>query len=180
MGRVEGVGSSRVHTKPTSRADKVVVDVDFSRPGCSDAWGWVIRIDPEYPIYLAKYWPEAEFETFVEEANEALTVSKLESGGVAMNMLCCLTCFAGLICVKFSADKATKKAIQSLRDVAGKWNKKFASEGRLLKISVVHWRTMLHRSQIRTDGTIGSIMDNTERISELDDEAWIEIDIVKD
>lgn len=178
--RHEGVGSNRVHTKPTSRADKVVVDIDFSRPGCSDAWGWIIRVDPEYPIYLAKYLPEAEFEVFVKEANEALSLSKLETGGVALNTLCCLTCCVGLICVKGSVDKATMKAVQSLRDVARKWNKKFASEGRLLKMSVVHWRTRLHRSQIRTDGTLGGVIDNHDRITELDDEAWIEIDIVKD
>lgn len=171
---------TRVQSKPENRPDRVVLDIDFLRPGCSDSWGWDMQVDKEYPIYLTNYWPEAEFAAFVEEANAAMATSKLRAGGVVLNTLCVLTCCIGGVCVKSAVDKATLKAVDSLRDVVNKWNKKFTEDGRQMKMRVAHIRARFDHTQIRADGSASGIVENHMRLAELDDEVWIEIEILKE
>lgn len=168
---------SYVLQKPPSRQDLVVLDVNFGRPGCADNWGWDMWISNDYSAYLRNRISEDEFSAFVVEANKAMEKSKLKSGGLLCNTLCLLTCCIGGICVKNSVDKATSKAVSALDGVVKKWNNKFIADGRMISMRTKHLHRSLQRQDFKANGTAGAAVDNMNRLTELDDEVWIEIEI---
>jgi hypothetical protein len=106
-----------------------------------------------------------------------LTISKLKSVGILSNTLCILTLGIGGICVKSSVDNATKKAVGALDQVVLKWNNKFVGDGRAISMRTKHLRRDLKRQDFKANVSFGAVVDNMDRLSALDDDVWIEIEI---
>jgi hypothetical protein len=165
--------------KPATRPDLVVLDVNISRPGCTDKWGWEMWISKDYSAYIRNHIPQQEFFEFVEEANKAMETSKLKVGGVLGNSLVLLTCGIPLSFVKVYGDKALSKAVDALDEVVRKWNDKFMADGRMISMRTKHLRGSLSPlNELNTGGSLQGTANNFTRLTDLDDEVWIEVQII--
>lgn len=166
--------------KPSTTKDLVVVDVIFAAPSCTDKWGWEVFIDNHYSPHLKPGLRRKEFEAFVKEANHALLASKLRSGGLLVNTLVILSCCLPGVCIKYSVDSASKRALCGLEDVIQKWNQRLARKNRPTTMRLQYYTRKLDHREIRADGTLDATLSNAKRLAECDHEAWIEIEIAAD
>eukprot|EP00934_Nitzschia_sp_Nitz4_P001671 Nitzschia sp. Nitz4//scaffold85_size83877//48782//49303//NITZ4_005233-RA/size83877-processed-gene-0.123-mRNA-1//1//CDS//3329559149//1671//frame0 len=163
--------------KPNTTADMIVADVIFGEPGCSARWGWEMEIDDHFSPHLKKAMSAKEWDTFVEEANDAMLVSKLNGGGLLSNCCIFMTCCLPLICLRCSINSASEKALANLQGVIKKWNSILEEKGGHGTMRLQCYKKPLHTSQVRADGSVSATLDNAERLAECDYIAWIEIEV---
>ncbi|CAB9510939.1 expressed unknown protein [Seminavis robusta] len=167
--------------KPHNSKYLAVVNIDIARPSRRDTWGFSLSVDRDsYSAQLREQMAPNELQEFADEADKALKVSKLAAGGLLSNLFCVLSCwtFGGM--VKVRVDDATDRAVDALFGVAKKWNIKFMAEDRSIFIRVKHLKSELKRNNnnMRASGTMNAALDNAERFSDIEDEIWLEFDIV--
>lgn len=165
-------------SKPNSTRDTVVFDIMLANPDCNEKFGWDARMENNYSAFLMKVLPKQEFEHFVDEVDKALLKTKLKSGGTFANCLAILACCVPVVCIKAKADKALEDALQDVNGIVKKWNNKFIEDGRpiTMKLCVVS-RKLNARRELRANGTISAALDNQERMTQIDYEPWIEMQI---
>jgi hypothetical protein len=164
-------------TKPNTTKDVVVVDIIITNPECSEKFGWECQLDRNYSAHLKKVFPRDEFEKFADEVDQELRKAKLKSGGFLTNCLCVLTCCICGLCVKQKVDLALERALGGVSALTRKWNDKFIETDRPITMKVCTINRKLHRKDFRADGTMGALVDNANRLSQIDYESWIEIHV---
>ena len=162
--------------KPNTTSDMVVVDVIFGEPGFCAKFGWEMELDDHYSPHLKSAFTREEYKHFVNEANQVLKASKLQSGGCLSNCCILLTCCLPLLCLRCSVNGAAERALGELQVVIKKWNNKLADKNCAASIRLqCYKRAPMKSSEVR--GGVTGHMDSVERLAACDYEAWIEIEL---
>jgi hypothetical protein len=64
------------------------------------------------------------------------------------------------------------------RGVVRKWNSKFLADGRMISMRTKHLHRSMSVNDFRADGSLSATASNMKRLTDLDDEVWIEVEIV--